>query len=467
MEPGKFKEITKKGGSVLDDSAKYLAPVITHKLTRDICVNWNISNECLCDDHDCGFNHVCLRCYKNHKLLDCPYFRPWIHKFGVGDAVSNDGVAGKVVAIDQSDQDTSLSVRVSADEVIKMTVRPSNNRLAPPEILFPNKKQIGRCKETNHVIITDLPEDMTKEDLRKEFKKALDSKKFKGVARWEIIDEDAVLRITLSVPHRRDLSQVLDHITDISIGKTKLRATMLTMPAKNDKKVDQWSCIFYCSLCDQELSSLSSCKMHIKNPSHISNEVSSGYAKRINATIKGIGISDKNYCRLCDTKVDMKEPKKHLQSDLYKERNHLYAFSFLNMNPLENGNIRCVACQKDYRSLRLFMLHCQTPHHRANLEAQIAPCVLWNCRAGCANKRCEFAHVCVDCRGPEPKYRCQRCRDPRDTCNPYGDGECVKGDIRCRYKHICTMCGQGHPTSGCPYKGFPPKVYDAHGRPIY
>merc|ERR1719495_2248028 len=107
------------------------------------------------------------------------------------------------------------------------------------------------------------------------------------------------------------------------------------MPAKNDKKVESSSCIFYCSLCDQELATLQSCKAHIKSSQHISNESNSGYVRRVNATIEEIAASEKNYCRLCDTPVDMAEPKKHLQSDLYKERNYLFAFSFLNVKPLE------------------------------------------------------------------------------------------------------------------------------------
>ena len=119
----------------------------------------------------------------------------------------------------------------------------------------------------------------------------------------------------------------------------------------------------------------------------MNNESKSNHVKRVNvkcqmflrgsqncsseATLDEIAASEKQYCRLCDVKVDMAEPKKHFQSDLYKERNYLFAFSFLNMKPLENGSVRCMACAKDYRSLKLFMLHCQTPHHRATLELQI------------------------------------------------------------------------------------------------
>jgi len=299
------------------------------------------------------------------------------------------------------------------------------------------------------------------------FGAALEAKKLSGVARWEVLDQDAVMRITLSVPEHSDLPTALDTITEMSVGETKLRATMLRMPAKNDKKVERWSCIFYCSLCDQELPSLQACKTHFKSTTHVNNESKSNHVKRVNATLDEIAASEKQYCRLCDVKVDMAEPKKHFQSDLYKERNYLFAFSFLNMKPLENGSVRCMACAKDYRSLKLFMLHCQTPHHRATLELQIQPCVLWNCRAGCVNKKCEFAHVCMDCRGTEPKYRCQRCRDKRDDCPLYATGECANGEVRCRFKHICTMCGLLHPLSGCPFKGNAPKVYDEFGRALF
>jgi len=437
------------------EKIKYMPPIVTRKLTSNICLEWNISDSCLCDAADCGFEHICLLCHSKHKLLKCPFFPPWVNKFRVGDCVQYGQKKGLLTEIHQENQRTTFEIKSDTKMYEKIELRgDSRNKCRP---LFSKQKQVFECQSTNQIFVSDLPI-MSEGELQRNINQSLQSNKVVGVEKWELVEdgESAVFY----VPEKRHIPQVLDAIGDLKLKEVHLRPSMMSIPAKKvfSKK---FSSVFYCELCDVEFYNKADVETHVLETGHLHLQ-----PKLLAEAIKGIGTDLLGHCRVCNVEVKSEDAKNHLNSETHKQMNFLLSASVLNMQLTEKGEVKCECCQKEYKNLVLFMIHCRTPYHRANLENMTEPCVLFNCRAGCpSTETCEHAHVCVGCRGPDPYFRCTTChKNASDRCLNYNKGSCWIFP-RCKFKHCCCICGQRHPKVGCPYSGAQPRVYDDYGKP--